>query len=355
MTPTTEDPPAAARPGALRRTAVRQVLRSGTEPDEARRVLAEASGARDVVFGAVPGDGAFTFRYRAVGDGCVSLRSSSVSAPRTAVLVPERQYVLAWSGDGGVVVDPDREDGVTLRPGVPVMLPAGRPFAVAVPAGTVHVVHFAADFLEAVAVVGGPAAPVPLAFPVSVPSTRLVPLQRVLREVAEPMLDLSVVDGARAVLDLTLAEAVIDAFRPGPDGGLPDVPVAALDRAKAYMYAHFVRPLTAAEIATAAEISVRTLQETFQRQEATTPTAFLRDLRLAKARLALQLADVDETTVAEVAHSCGFRHMGRFSGAYAEQYGEHPGETLRGQRRLIAVAGTPAPDVLPLGGSASVR
>jgi transcriptional regulator GlxA family with amidase domain len=143
------------------------------------------------------------------------------------------------------------------------------------------------------------------------------------------------------VLDLRLAEAVLEAFRPDPESGVADVPVATLERAKAYMYAHFARPLSASDIAAAAETSVRTLQETFQRQEASTPTAFLRDLRLDKARIALQLADARETTVAAVASSCGFRHMGRFAGGYAARYGEHPGETLRGQRRMIAVAGTP--------------
>ena len=336
ITPT-DVPPAEDRVAEQRRTSVREVLHSGTDPEEARAFFAQVYDARDLVLRPVDGV-PFTYRYRSTGDGRVSLRTCSVSAHGSAVLAPDRQYVLGWSVEGGVVVDPDREDGVTLRPGVPVMCPARRPFAVAAPPGTLHVVHFDADFLEAAAVVGGTDAPVPLAFPVSVPSPRLVPLQRVLRELAGPMLDVTVVAAERATLDLRLAEAVLEAFQPDPDSGMPDVPVATLDRVKAFLYAHFDRPLTATEIAAAADVSVRTLQETFQRQEGTTPTAFLRDLRLDKARLALQLADARETSVAAIARSCGFRHMGRFSGAYAEHYGEHPGETLRGQRRLIAVA-----------------
>ncbi|WP_058750440.1 AraC family transcriptional regulator [Curtobacterium oceanosedimentum] len=341
MITATQDPPAEDRTIEQRRTSVRQVVHSGTEPDEARALHESVYDGRDL-WSRPDGDVPFSYRYRSTGDGRVSLRTSSVSAHHGGVLAPGRQYLLAWSVEGGVVLDPDREDGVTLRPGVPVMCPAGRPFAVAAPPGTVHLVHFDADFLEAVAVVGGTAAPVPLAFPVAVPTTRLAPLQRTLRELAAPMLDVDVVDGPRAALDLRLAEAVLEAFRPDPDGGVPDVPVATLERAKAYMYAHFARPLSAAEIAAAAETSVRTLQETFQRQEESTPTTYLRDLRLEKARLALQLADARETTVAAVATSCGFRHMGRFAGAYAARFGEPPGETLRGQRRMIAVAGTPA-------------
>lgn len=325
-------------PVSVRRVAVHEVHRSGTEPEAARELLEQVYGARDVV---IDLDGPFHFRYRSTGDDRVSLRTSSVTARRSGVLAPGRQYVLAWSVEGGVVIDPDREDGVTLRPGVPVMVPAGRPFATTAPPGTMHLVHFDADFLEAVAVVGTARVPVPLAFPASVPSTHLESLQTTLREVAPAMLDTAVVDGDRAVLDLRLAEAVLAAFRPEPDGGQPDVPVDAIDRAKAHMYAHFGVPLTAADIAGAADVSVRTLQETFQRVEGTTPTAFLRDLRLGKARVALQLADVRETSVAAVAFSCGFRHMGRFSGSYAGRYGEHPGDTLRGQRRRIAVDGGP--------------
>ena len=340
MITATQDPPAEDRPTEQRRTSVREVVHSGTEPDEARALHEDVYAGHDL-WSRPDGDAPFTYRYRSTGDGLVSLRTSSVSAHHGGELTPGRQYLLAWSVEGGVVLDADREDGVTLRPGVPVMCPAGRPFRVTAPPGTVHLVHFDADFLEAVAVVGGAAAPVPLAFPVAVPSARLAPLQRTLRELAAPMLDVDVVDGARAVLDLHLAEAVLEAFRPAVDGGVPDVPVATLERAKAYMYAHFARPLSASEIAAGADTSVRTLQETFQRQEASTPTAFLRDLRLDKARIALQLADARETSVAAVASSCGFRHMGRFSGAYAQRYGEHPGETLRGQRRMIAVAGTP--------------
>jgi|GEM_PF-600469 len=342
----------------LRETAVREQVRSGTDPDEAVDFYRELYASDDFTVEPEParaergttGTGTaatgtrtgFSFRYRDTGDGRVSLRTSSVSARRTGTFAPPRQYLLAWSPEGNVTVDDDRDDPVALHPGVPVMLPAGRPFRVVAGPGTVHSVRFDADFLEAVAVVGTDAAPVPLVLPVTVSPERLAPLQAVLRSVARPMLDVSVVDGDRAVLDLRLAEAVLDAFRPEPDDPDVGVPVGTLARAKAYMYANFDRSLAATDIAAAAEVSVRTLQEAFQRQEHSTPMAYLRDLRLEKARLGLQLADARETSVAAVAHSCGFRHMGRFSGAYFATYGEYPGDTLRGHRRLIAVADRPA-------------
>jgi AraC-like DNA-binding protein len=320
----------------LRRTHVGEFVRRGTDPEEALSFYQEVYDGRDLAF--APGPMPFGFRYRATGDGRVSLRTSSVSAQRSGVLAPDRQYILAWSVEGGIVLDDDREDAVVLRAGVPVMYPAGRPFHASAPPGTQHLVHFDADFLEAVAVVGTDAPPTPLAFPVQVPPERLGPLVSVLREIAPTMLDPLVVDGDRAVLDLRLAEAAVEAFRPVDEAAARNTPITTVERAKAFMYAHFDRSLAATDIAAAAEVSVRTLQEAFQRYECSTPTAWLRDLRLEKARLGLQLADVRETSVAAVAQSCGFRHMGRFSGAYYRRYGEYPGDTLRGQRRLIAVA-----------------
>ncbi|MGN8049921.1 helix-turn-helix domain-containing protein [Curtobacterium sp. 22159] len=322
---------------AARRTAeAHEVVRTGTDPEEA---LAFYSGVYDGHDMAMEPDGQpFGFRYRATGDDRVTLRTSSVTAHRSGVLAPERQYLLAWSIEGGIVVDADRDDAVTLRPGVPVMYPAGRPFHASAPPGTQHLVHFDADFLEAVAVAGTDEAPAPLAFPVAIPPERLAGLQSVLREVARPMLDVSVVDGDRDVLDLRLAEAALEAFRPAAEHPSPTIPVGGVERAKAFMAAHFDRPLASVEIATAAGVSVRTLQEGFQRREGTTPTAWLRDLRLAKARLGLQLADPHETSVAEIAQSCGFRHMGRFSGAYVSAYGEYPGDTLHGRRRHSGAA-----------------
>ena len=88
-------------------------------------------------------------------------------------------------------------------------------------------------------------------------------------------------------------------------------------------------PWTVPELASRCGVSVRTLQEAFQKHEGVTPMAFLRDIRLEKARLGLQLADPGVSSVAAVALSCGFKHMGRFSGAYHEEFGEYPAETLR--------------------------
>ena len=35
------------------------------------------------------------------------------------------------------------------------------------------------------------------------------------------------------------------------------------------------------------------------------------------------------SSVAMIAHACGFQHLGRFAQSYYEVYGEHPSQTLR--------------------------
>jgi AraC-like DNA-binding protein len=57
---------------------------------------------------------------------------------------------------------------------------------------------------------------------------------------------------------------------------------------------------------------------------------YLRRIRLMAAHRDLRLADArSRTTVAEIARASGFTHVGRFSLAYRDEYGESPRETLR--------------------------
>lgn len=95
------------------------------------------------------------------------------------------------------------------------------------------------------------------------------------------------------------------------------------------IHAHPERPYTAAALAALAKISVRTLQERFQHHLGTTPMAYLREVRLARAHDELWDAEWGAITVAEVAHRWGFTHLGRFGTSYRRKYGRLPSETLR--------------------------
>jgi transcriptional regulator GlxA family with amidase domain len=75
-------------------------------------------------------------------------------------------------------------------------------------------------------------------------------------------------------------------------------------------------------------LSPRALQAGFRRHLATPPIAYLRDVRLRRAREALTSADPDVTTVRAVAVSVGMWHRSRLAAAYRETCGEQPSDTL---------------------------
>ena len=88
------------------------------------------------------------------------------------------------------------------------------------------------------------------------------------------------------------------------------------------------QPWTTVRLAAEVHLSVRALQEGFRRDLATPPMSYLRQVRLRRAREALQAAARDTTTVRAVAARLGIVHMGRFAAAYREAFGETPSETL---------------------------
>jgi AraC-like DNA-binding protein len=91
-------------------------------------------------------------------------------------------------------------------------------------------------------------------------------------------------------------------------------------------------PFSAAELARAASISVRALQEGFRRHTGMSPTGYLRQVRLARVHEELCVLDAAYVTVADVAHRWGFVHLGRFAASYRRRYGVAPSVTLRGHR-----------------------
>ena len=105
---------------------------------------------------------------------------------------------------------------------------------------------------------------------------------------------------------------------------------AALRRAVAFVDANAERPITVQDMAAAASTTPRALQHAFARHRDTTPTGYLRRVRLEHAHRELQAADpVDGTTVGSVAARWGFISPGRFAAQYRETYGALPSHTLR--------------------------
>ncbi|MGW5651295.1 helix-turn-helix transcriptional regulator [Streptomyces humi] len=110
-----------------------------------------------------------------------------------------------------------------------------------------------------------------------------------------------------------------------------DAHPAALRRALAHIDDHADQPVTVAEIAAAAHVTVRALQYAFRRHLDTTPLAHLRRVRLSHVHQALLAADPGQgATVTEIAARWGFHHPGRFAALYRSCYGHSPHRTLHG-------------------------
>ncbi|WP_409329877.1 AraC family transcriptional regulator [Trujillonella humicola] len=131
---------------------------------------------------------------------------------------------------------------------------------------------------------------------------------------------------AATALDVFPNTTMGQAYRPGPGSAGP----ATLRRAVAYIDAHAAEPVGVADVAAHAGVGVRALQDAFRRHLGTTPSGYLRRVRLEAAHRDLQAADpTDGDTVAGVAARWGFSPGSRFAGFYREQFGVPPGHSLR--------------------------
>jgi AraC-like DNA-binding protein len=108
-----------------------------------------------------------------------------------------------------------------------------------------------------------------------------------------------------------------------------DASPATLRRAIAFIDEHADLDISAADIAAAAHVTIRAVQLAFRRHLDTTPTAYLRRVRLDLAHRALQVADARQDTVTAIAARWGFASPGRFSAYYRDTFGVLPSHTLK--------------------------
>ena len=142
--------------------------------------------------------------------------------------------------------------------------------------------------------------------------------------------------GRNAVVGRHVEGLVLDGLLLGQphnhsDAALHDGPVrlnAAIKKAVELIEERPSEPWTTVRLAGQVHLSVRALQEGFRRDLATTPMTFLRQVRLRRARVALQQADSGVTTVGAIATDLGILHLGRFAAAYRRAFGETPSDTL---------------------------
>jgi AraC-like DNA-binding protein len=109
-----------------------------------------------------------------------------------------------------------------------------------------------------------------------------------------------------------------------------DAHPATLRRAVAFIEDNAHLDITVADVAAAANVTVRAIQLAFRRHLDTTPLAYLRRVRLEHTRRELLAADPERETVTAVAYRWGFPSTSRFAAQYRAAYGVTPSSTLRG-------------------------
>lgn len=112
----------------------------------------------------------------------------------------------------------------------------------------------------------------------------------------------------------------------GPGGS------AVLKRAIECMTERFDQHITPQDLAQDANVSVRSLYAAFHKHAGVSPIAYLRSLRLRKARELLSSHRYEGMSVTDVAYAVGIEHLGRFARDYQRLFGEKPSETMRGRR-----------------------
>lgn len=108
-----------------------------------------------------------------------------------------------------------------------------------------------------------------------------------------------------------------------------DAHPATLRRAIGFIDDHAHLDISVADIAAAANVTIRALQYAFRRHCGTTPMGYLRRVRLHHAHRELLAADpTTGVTVTQVAAHWGFFHPGRFAAHYRASYGRRPYQDL---------------------------
>lgn len=101
-----------------------------------------------------------------------------------------------------------------------------------------------------------------------------------------------------------------------------------LSRSDEYLRDYPENPFQLEALASASGTTVRTLQRIFREAYGMTPQQWARCFALHRAHRILRSQEAAALAVHEIARSCGFRHMGRFSEYYRGLFGELPSSTL---------------------------
>lgn len=171
---------------------------------------------------------------------------------------------------------------------------------------------------------------------ISPPSTALSPLQHLLISIVSSKGELDSGSGIEFAVADALERELLGTLMPQPDRARPGR--SSISRALVMRRLHDLLesaeqgPISASDLTRAAGISYPTLQRVFFEWFGMGPVSYLHLRRMYAARR--RLLSGRFASVTEVATSCGFWELGRFSVRYKAQFGESPAVTLAHGQRL---------------------
>lgn len=141
----------------------------------------------------------------------------------------------------------------------------------------------------------------------------------------------------RGVLTQQFQELLVTSLLNGQSNSLSDIMRRRIyqvrpfyiKRAAEYIHENIKEIITLSDLVDASGVSLRTLQAGFSKHYNMGPSAYIKQLKMRKAREELLVANHLETTVADVAAKWGFYNPCNFTLNYKKQFGENPSATLQ--------------------------
>ncbi len=304
---------------------------AGTQPEGVIHEVGGLYGGRG--WSAHATEHPFTYRYTAVGDAAVTLRRSRITGAIRGAIPHTDDYVVQWLTEGTGVPDV-RQDRVPMRIGTPMLFPSDREFVFAYEDYDQRLVHLSRELVHEVSAERfhtGQVTDLALDHLRELDAEAVARWRRQMTLLAQELRH-----GVGTLLWHTLTREAASAFLDLYPPAAPELPAVVLLPRKArlraavgFVHEHLDRPLSVADIADAAGLSIRAVQEAFQRDLDTTPMNYVRRVRLERVRIELHRSDPATTSVQDVARRWGFAHLGRFASEYLRAVGEYPRQTLR--------------------------
>jgi AraC-like DNA-binding protein len=276
----------------------------------------------------------FEWRHTVAGDSTMTFRTSRLMARGEMLVDSGDEFVVVWAKVGQATFA-SGHSSTALLPHSPLVLPSGPSIMSLTCIDVDHsLIHIKKDFLSGVAEELDGAQFDTFVVLSSVSRRALLGWYASVNLAANVLLDASAPASGLLSREMSrlIAISMLTTFpytstEPvSADAGFEPTGVRL---ACEFMQDNAHLPIGPVEIAGAAGLSVRTLQHAFRRYRETTPSALLHSIRLDRVHAELLAADSHSDSVAAVARSWGFAHLGRFSASYQLRFGQLPSQTLR--------------------------